>query len=100
MATYLELHELISNSDLQDKITVAAMKKAQFLLDGPTPTANEVAWASSTIENPVGKSKKLIHYVLAANSSISVSQIKDADDVAIQTNVDSAVDALIAGGIV
>lgn len=98
MATYLELFALRSNSDLIDKITVAVVKKAQSLLDGGAPTAAEVAWANDAIQSPVEKAKTLTNYVLAANSGLTTGQITSATDAAIQTNVDSAVDALIAGG--
>lgn len=100
MAAYLELHDLISDSDLQEKIAIAASKKAQGLLDGGTPTTDEVAWALAALQSPTGKAKELINYVLAANSGSTVSQIQGATDVSIQSNVDSAVDALIAGGAV
>ena len=100
MATYLELFTLRSDSNLQDKITIAVIKKAQSLLDKTTPTANEVTWAAEAISNPSIKAKSLINYILAVNDGLTVSQIKEASDVSIQTNVDSAVDALIVGGAV
>ena len=100
MATYLDLFGLGSDSDLQDKIVVAVIKKAQTLLDVGTPTTDQVTWASGAIDNPSGKAKSLLQYVLAANSGMTVAQIQGASDAAIQSNVDSAVDALIAGGAV
>jgi len=39
-------------------------------------------------------------YVIAANKALSIAQINGASDSAIQTNVDQAIDALVAGGIV
>lgn len=100
MASYLEIHLLRSNSDLQEKLAVAAVKKAQSLLDGPTPTADEVSWASSAIQSPSSKSGALLNYVLAKNSDLTVAQIVGASDSAIQSQVNDAVDALIAGGAV
>lgn len=99
MATYLEIFGLRSNSDLQEKVAVAVVKKAQALLDGATPTAAEVAWANAAIKDPVGEADSLLNYVLAANSAATVSAITGATDAAIQSNVDTAVDALIAGGV-
>lgn len=100
MATYLELHALASDSDLQDKIAVAVIKKAQSLLVLQSPTTAQVGWASNAIKNPKGKSKSLINYVLAINSSLDTLQIQGVTDAAIQTNIDAAVDTLIAGGII
>lgn len=100
MATYLELFALRANSDLQDKVTVAVVKKAQTLLDGASPTAAQVTWAKEAIENPKPKALSLLNYLLAANSSATVAAIQGASDATIQTHVDTAVDALIAGGAV
>lgn len=100
MATYTEIFDLRSNSDLRNKIAVACVKKAQTLLDGVTPTANEVAWAANCLARPVDTANKIMNYVLAANSGLTTTQINGASDTAIQSNVDTAVDALIAGGVV
>lgn len=99
MATYLELYALRSNSELQDKVAVAAVKKAQSLIDAASPTAAQVAWAKEAIESPRDKALALLNYVLAANSTLSVAQIQGATDAAIQTNVNAAVDSIIAGGV-
>lgn len=99
MATYQELFDLRSNSDLRNKVAVACVKKAQALLGLPTPTADQVAWASSTLASPIAQADKIFAYVLAANSAATVAQITSATDAAIQTNVDTAADALITGGI-
>jgi hypothetical protein len=100
MATYVELFDLRANDGLRNKIAVASIKKAQTLLDLALPTTNQVKWASGAIDNPMDKARQLINYVLAANSASTVSQITSASDATIQTNVNTAVDALIAGGIV
>lgn len=99
MASYLELQSLFSDSDLQDRVAVAAVKKAQTLLDGGAPTANEVAWASGALQSPRETGLKLLKYVLAKNSGADVTTIQGATDATIQANVDTAADVLIAGGI-
>jgi hypothetical protein len=99
MATYAELFDLRSNSALRNKIAVACVKKAQTLLDQASPTVAEVAWANTTIGNPIAMADKIMNYVLVANSSVAVSQITGATDSAIQTNVDAAAAKLIGGGI-
>ena len=98
MATYAELFELRSNSPLRNRVAVAIIIKAQSLIDGATPTAAQIAWANAALQGPVDKAGEILNYVLAANKDASESQILDASDSAIQTNVDTAVDALIAGG--
>ena len=98
MATYAELFELRNDSSLRNRVAVAVIKKAQDLIDLTTPTADQITWANDAIDNPASKAGPILNYVLAANSSATVSQIQGASDTAIQANVDSAVDALIAGG--
>ena len=98
MATYLELHALRSNSDLQDKVSVAVVKKAQAILDG-APNAASVAWAVEAIESPRQKADSLLNYILAANSSSTVGQIQGATDATIQSALDTAVDVIIGGGV-
>jgi hypothetical protein len=99
MATYSELYGLRTNTDLRNKIAVACVVKATAYLDEATPTADEVAWANTTISNPLTMADKIMSYVLAANKSATTSQITSATDAAIQTNVDAAVTALVTGGI-
>jgi hypothetical protein len=99
MATYQELFDLRSNDALRNKVAVACVKKAQALLALTPPTADQVAWASSTLTSPVAQANKIYEYVLAANSAATVSAITNATDAAIQANVDAAADALITGGI-
>ena len=99
MATYLELHALRSDSDLQDKVVVAVAKKAQLLLDGATPTTAQVTWAKGALQNPRGTMDYLLNYVLAANSEATSAQISGATDADIQTAVNGAVDAIIAGSV-
>ena len=99
MATYEELFDLKNNGDLLQKVEVAITKKAQGLIDGGAPTADEIAWSANAIANPRKVGEKIYRYVLAANSDSSVAQITGASDATIQSNVDTAVDALIAGGV-
>jgi len=99
MASYQELFDLKRDSALRNKIAVACVKKAQTLMDGATPTANQITWSSNALENPIQMADKIMHYVIAANSTANANQISNATDAAIQSNVNAAADALIAGGI-
>lgn len=96
MATYLELHGLRQNSDLQDKIAVACVIAAEAKLSG-SPSAAEAAWAKGVIASPGPTAMAVINAVLAANKTASASTIAEASDASIQTNVDAVVDGLILG---
>lgn len=96
MSSYQELYALRSNSDLQEKVAVAVVKKAQALIDAGSLTANAKEWCNEALQNPVSKGNVILNYVLAKNSASSVAQIQAASDATIQSNVSDAVDALIA----
>ena len=95
MATYLELHQLNSDSDLQDKVRVASVIAADTIRSDGAPPANQaarLAWAANVLRNPVSEAERMLWAVLAANKSSSVAEIQGASDANIQTAVDSAVD--------
>jgi hypothetical protein len=101
MATYEELAGYRTSPDgdlLRNKVAVAVAIKAQGLIDGGTPTAAEIAWADDAIKNPGNKAKEIFNYVVAKNNTATLTQITTATDATLQTNVNDAVDALIAGG--
>lgn len=98
MATYQELRNLFVDSPLKNRTEVAVCVKAQSILDDGAATAGEVAWASEAIQAPQSKADSLLKYVLAKNKSATPAQIQAADDSTLQGHIDSAVDALIAGG--
>jgi len=100
MATYAELFGLRSNADLRNKIAVAVTVKAQAILGLATPTVNQVTWASKALTYPIQEAEKLMNYVLAANSGLTVAQITAAADSAIQTHVGAAVDKMIEAGVI
>jgi hypothetical protein len=98
MATYAELFELRADSPLRNRVTVAVVVKAQGLIDGASPTAAEITWSEEALRSPVSRATEILNYVLAANKAATVANITGATDAAIQSNVDAAADALIAGG--
>jgi hypothetical protein len=98
MATYAELYNLRNYGPLRDKVAVSITIKAQVLLALANPTEAQVVWAKTALAAPTGMADQLIHYVLAANKAATVAQIQSADDATVQTNVDAAVDKIIAGG--
>lgn len=98
MATYQEIKTLAIDSDLQEKVEVATVVKAHGLISGITPTQAQIDWASSALGNPKQTAEGLLFYVLADNKAATIEQIQGASDSDIQTAVDTAVDAMIAGG--
>lgn len=100
MATYTELHAISTEQDILKKVSVACVVKSQALIAGVTPTAEQITWANNTLNDPLARAKVLIHYVLGANKDSTAATIRAASDATLQTNVDAAADALIAGGAI
>ena len=97
MATYLELATINRTDDwtqLIEKIRVACVIKAAAVIDSATPPAAMLTWANNTIKNPNAAGSDIAFYIVAANASATLAQIYAATDEAVQTNVDSAIDAL------
>jgi hypothetical protein len=95
MATYLELHALNSDSDMNDRIQVAAVVAAETIRNDQAPPANQAArlvWSAKVMQNPVVEAKRMLWAVLASNKNSSVSQIQASTDAQLQTAVDSVVD--------
>jgi hypothetical protein len=100
MATYAELLTLATTDDLlKQKVSVACIVACDIirLEDEATPNhANRQAWANKTLQNPDTVSAQMVRAVLAQNRALTVAQISGANDAAIQTAVNAAVD-LLAG---
>lgn len=97
MATYTELYDLRSNSELRNKVAVAVVVAAQAKLAG-SPSAAEAAWARGVSASPNHTAEAVINLILAANKDLTVSAITGATDTAIQSNVDAVIDGLVLGG--
>lgn len=100
MATLAQLFDFFSSVDgvvLRNRVAVAATAKAQSLMAGQSPSANQIAWAREVLKDPNTNAIELTRYVLAANKAASIQQITDATDAAVETNVNTAADAIIAG---
>lgn len=100
MATYLDLARLPQTDpteygELEEKIKVAVVIKAQAIADSGTATAEQIAWAKTALRFPAQEARAVINYVLAANNGATTANILSAMDAAIQNNVDSAVDGLL-----
>lgn len=95
MATYEELRNLYNDGELLNRTDVAVAIAAHGLISGGAPTAEQQNWASYALSRPRTEAEKALRYVLAENSGLSVSQIRGADDAALQSAVDAAVPALV-----
>lgn len=106
MATYIELRGLYGDESLSKKIEVAVAIAAQKIASGGDTGAPfdqaagkhdlRIKWAQAAIMNTARVSENVLKLVLAANNTLTVAQINGASDAAIQTAVESVVDALAA----
>ena len=86
MATYLELKALFNDSDLMDRIQVAAVIVASDFLES-TPTAPQKAWAAAVFNDSRVEARKLLKAVLADKKNLSVADIKALTDANIKNRV-------------
>jgi hypothetical protein len=100
VANFLEIANLTTNVTLLRRVESAISIKAQTLLDLPTPTANQLAFASNALKAPETFSSRILRYILAVNNSAAPTVITGVGDAAIANNVNTAIDKFIAGGIV
>jgi hypothetical protein len=95
MATYLELKTLSNDSDLNDRIQVAAVVAAETVRSDGTPPANQaarLAWSAKVMQNPIVEAKRMIWAILAQNKDSSAAAIQASTDATLQTAVDNVVD--------
>lgn len=94
MATYLELRNLFNDGDLTNRVAVAILIAVKNKL-AVTPTTADKLYAAKVFVSPQAEARTVLMYVLAVNSSASISQIQNVTDPDLQTNVDAVVDNLI-----
>jgi hypothetical protein len=102
MATYAELLTIATGPTgdaLRNRIRVAVVVAADVVRAeiGTTPNhANRMAWARLVLQNPDTEAMRMMWAVLAQNRAFTAAQITGADDAAVQTAVNNAID-LLAG---
>lgn len=103
MATLAELEALFSDGDLQKKVRAALAKSSQICIygedttDPPWPTGSEIErdkLAAAVVQNPGTYAPRFQALLIMANSDLTVTEIKNATDTAIQNQVNSAFDAV------
>lgn len=102
MATYLELRGLFVHSDLKNKVEVATAVCAYEVLSGGDTAApysqvagahdKRVRWAGRAIQQSEAAAQDILKLVLAANAALTVTQIQNATDTAIQGGVRGVID--------
>ena len=100
MAANEELFSLMNDSALRNNVTVACIKAAEAIMleDGGTANhANRLVWAAAVFGNPKPESNRMFMAILAANSALTVEQIRGASDEAIEANVGDHVDLFAVG---
>jgi len=92
MATYAQLHELMHDSNLIDKVEIAVIVAAQGIVNGgETNQVQRNKWAAQAFKAPRYTAKNILPAVLAKNKDLSVTAIQGAGDSAIQANVDEVI---------
>jgi hypothetical protein len=97
MATYAELTTASNNSALGARIAVAcavAADKIRLEADTTPNHAARVIWARAAFANPSTAAAGILWSVLAQNRAATLAQITGADDAAVQTAVEAAIDAV------
>ena len=94
MASYLELKQLSTDSNLISRSQSAIVVAANAKLSG-TPTADELVWATQVLLDSKPEGRRVLNALLADNKDASVAQIGAALDSTLQAKVDAIVDFLI-----
>jgi hypothetical protein len=100
MATYVELFNLRSDSELRNRIAVACVVAAETIRteDDQTPNhADRVAWSAAVLLDPVRQAERMLWLLLASSKEATVEQIRAVSDSVIQSAVDSAVNLFAIG---
>ena len=94
MATLTELVTLFSNSELRNRVTSAAIIKAQATIADATAPAARKTWAEAALANTGSTVEMLFKYIIAANSAAPLSAITGASDEDVKSAVNAAVDSV------
>ena len=91
MATYTEIRNLFDDSALRNRVAVAVIVAANTILEETPATPARKAWAVRAFAGAEAEAKRILMAVLAANKDATVGQIQNANDAALQTNVNAAI---------
>lgn len=100
MATYKELYDLASNSELRNRVTIACTLAAYAINGEDAATANHanrLIWAARVFASPGAEADRMYPVILAANAAATVAQITGATDAAILTAVQGVINLFATG---
>lgn len=100
MATLTELATITSDArwnGLMDRIKAASIKKSVSVINSAAPPVTRLDWAKRALENPNSAAHGVIWYAIGDSANATIDQIFGANDAAIESAVNTAVDALYAG---
>lgn len=100
MATYTELFDLMNDSALRNRVSVACLVAAEAVrveAAGTANHANRLLWAKATFADARGAGERMLPAILAQNSGLTRAQILAAADSALQSAVNAAVDVFATG---
>ena len=98
MASYEDLYDFRNNTALINRVQVAISIKAQSILADVGATQAQIDWANMALNHIEQESRRAWAYMLAANKTGSTTDIQEATDNTIQTNVDAYADNTIRVG--
>lgn len=105
MASYTELRELSTNSDLKNKVQVAVWIAAQSVIDDPENFPSDAGgntdlvkarklWAAGILNISGNNLSIYLNTILAANKNLTKEQILNASDIAIQNAINKVIDVI------
>ena len=96
MAKFEELFELRTNSEVLNRLPAPICVKCDSVLTVGNLSDVQKEWARQGYENPDSIKAKIIWPMLIANKDKTIAEIKTASEEAVQTNVDAAIDEILA----
>ena len=100
MATYNELRQLYSHSDLTNRIEVAVIVAAEKIRTEASDTANHanrLIWAKGTFSSTRRAAEQMLMALLAANRASTTAALIAVTDADLQVAVDAAVNIFADG---
>lgn len=89
MATYTELHQLISDNAFRNRCSTAIVVSATTYLTSGTSTTAQKKWARQVIDDPIVWGQKALVAITALGKGSTITQITNSTDNTLQGYVDS-----------
>lgn len=96
MATLLELTSLLEDETLLNRVRGALVVAAAGIISEASPTAARIAFAKTVLSDPSLFARQALTAIIGINSAAATTAIRSATDSAIQSNVTTAVNKVLA----